>query len=162
MPVKQLWAPWRLEFIMHGTKERGCVFCKVQKGKDDKENLILHRAKEVYVILNKYPYNNGHMMVVPNKHTNDLSKLSPSELGAMWDYGRHATYALTKACKPAGFNLGMNLGGAAGAGIKEHLHLLAKLAFLLHDQPFQKLLHRPGSEAEIMAVIRSLEETIRK
>ena len=123
MPIKQLWAPWRLDFITQETKDSGCIFCRVQKEGNDRENLVLFRAKEVYVILNKYPYNNGHMMVVPNKHTNNLSELGPEELNAIWNYARIATETLKQACKPHGFNLGMNLGEAGGAGILEHLHL---------------------------------------
>lgn len=124
MSIKQLWAPWRMEFITSDKeKGSGCVFCKLKSETNDKQNLILHRTDEAFVILNKYPYNNGHVMVVPNKHTGDLSELNDKELKTMMALGRESVTALKKAYKPEGFNLGMNLGAAGGAGIREHVHL---------------------------------------
>jgi ATP adenylyltransferase len=123
MSIKQLWAPWRMEFLKAGLPSSGCVFCGLLKEKEDRTSLILHRTDKVFVVLNKYPYNNGHLMVVPNKHTADLTELSPSEMSEMWTYSQHAVEALKKSYKPEGFNLGMNLGKSGGAGIREHLHL---------------------------------------
>ncbi len=122
--IKHLWAPWRMEFIKQDKdKHSGCIFCALLLENKDKNNLILHRAKHNFVILNKYPYNNGHLMVVPHKHTNDLKDLSLEEMSEMMEFGRHAVEALKESYKAEGYNLGMNLGQAAGAGIKEHLHL---------------------------------------
>ncbi len=122
--MKQLWAPWRMEFLKDDkTKTCDCVFCALPREKNDQTNLIVHRAKYNFVILNKYPYNNGHLMVVPFKHTSNLGDLSKEEQSEMMEFGNHAISALKEAYKPEGFNLGMNLGQAAGAGIKDHLHL---------------------------------------
>lgn len=123
MPIKQLWAPWRMEFLKSGPKGGGCIFCDLPKAKNDKKSLILFQAKEVFVILNKYPYNNGHLMIVPYQHTADLGDLSPKETAEMWSYAQEAVEALKKEYRPEGFNIGMNIGRAGGAGIKEHLHL---------------------------------------
>lgn len=123
MPIKQLWAPWRMDFITENKKAEGCVFCTLVKEKEDRKNLIVHRSKNVFVILNKYPYNNGHLMVVPYNHTANLSDLTTDESKDLMEYGRKSVEVLKKSYKPEAFNLGMNLGASAGAGIKEHLHL---------------------------------------
>jgi ATP adenylyltransferase len=122
MSTKQLWAPWRMEFLK-GPKEDGCVFCTLIAGKNDREGLIVHRAKHSFVILNKYPYTNGHLMVVPNRHTADFTSLKLEEHTEMHQLAQHSVRALEESYQPAGFNLGMNLGVAGGAGIKDHLHL---------------------------------------
>lgn len=118
-----MWAPWRMEFITDKTKPEGCVFCTLLKEKEDKKNLILHRGEKVFVILNKYPYNNGHLMVVPYKHTANLNELSAEESKALMHITTFTVEALKKSYKPEGFNLGMNLGASGGAGIREHLHM---------------------------------------
>jgi len=118
--MKTLWAPWRIEYIT-GEKEEGCIFCnKPQEGKD-KENLILYKGETSFIIMNRYPYSNGHLMAVPYKHTNSMSELTESE--------RLELMNLTTKCieildimNPDGFNVGMNLGTAGGAGIDDHLH----------------------------------------
>lgn len=122
--TKQLWAPWRMEFIKADKKPGGgCIFCGLLLDNKDRENLILHRAERVFVILNKYPYNNGHLMVVPNKHTADMNELDEKTLGDLSVYSRHCISALKESYEPEGYNLGMNLGVAGGAGIREHLHM---------------------------------------
>lgn len=123
--MKQLWAPWRMEFLTDPKKAvtGDCVFCGLVSEKDDKANLIVHRGKHAFVILNKYPYNNGHLMVIPFRHTNDFTSLGADELAEMSALTQHAMKAIAGAYQPQGFNLGMNLGAAAGAGIKEHLHM---------------------------------------
>ena len=123
--MKQLWAPWRMEFLTEPKKgsQDSCVFCELLSQKQDDTNLILHRGKTHFVILNKYPYNNGHLMVIPLRHTNDYTSLTKQELSEMNALTQHAMKALRNAYEPQGFNLGMNLGTAAGAGIKEHLHM---------------------------------------
>jgi ATP adenylyltransferase len=120
--MKRHWAPWRMAFIL-GKKDRGCLFCKLPKQKKDRDNLILYRGKHCFLILNKYPYNNGHMMVVPYRHIKDLSKLNRSENGELMELCGVAANALDRTMGPQGHNLGMNLGAAGGAGIKNHLHM---------------------------------------
>lgn len=124
MSLKQLWAPWRMEFLT-GPKpgDVGCVFCSLPREEDDRKNLILHRAERVFVILNKFPYNNGHVMVVPHRHVSDFTALTEVELTELNVWAKRCVEALREAYKPEGFNLGMNLGQVAGAGIKDHLHL---------------------------------------
>jgi ATP adenylyltransferase len=118
--MKTLWAPWRIEYIT-GEKEKGCIFCNKPNEGKDKENLILYKGKNSFIIMNRYPYSNGHLMAVPYKHTNSMSELNESE--------RLELINLTTKCieildimKPDGFNVGMNLGTAGGAGIDDHLH----------------------------------------
>lgn len=120
--MHKLWAPWRENFIL-GKKEKGCIFCKRLKAKKDCQNHILYRGKNCFVILNLYPYNTGHLMVVPNRHVAKLEELTDSEAKEMMTVSSRSVAALKKALKPQGFNLGMNLERAAGAGIAEHIHM---------------------------------------
>lgn len=106
-----------------GSREPGCVFCtKVAEGEDEK-NYIVARLKRVYVVLNIYPYNNGHLMVVPYRHVARLSELSDDELAELMITVRTCEQALTDTMHPDGFNIGLNVGRVAGAGIDEHLHV---------------------------------------
>lgn len=124
MPTKQLWAPWRMEFIKEPKEEKGsCVFCELLKAKQDRESLIVHRSKKAFVILNKFPYNNGHVMVVPFRHTADLTCLPTAELTEMSELIQLCVKGLQATYRPEGFNIGMNLGASGGAGIREHLHM---------------------------------------
>ena len=102
---------------------RGCIFCDKPAEDRDAENLILHRGRTNFVILNAYPYNNGHLMVVPYRHLHRLSELTPEENGEMLSLAALMTEVLGDVSHPEGFNLGMNLGAVAGAGIADHLHL---------------------------------------
>lgn len=126
--MKQLWAPWRLEYILKSKESRSskkkhsCVFCAVQKGVPNSKNLVLHKVETAYVMMNKFPYNIGHLMVVPKRHISDFSKLSKNEHGEMGQLMNLSMKVLKKFYKPQGFNLGLNLGQAGGAGIREHLH----------------------------------------
>ena len=120
--MKWLNAPWRLKYIL-GPKEGDCIFCKAPKGNDDRQNLIIHRGEHNFVILNLYPYNNGHIMVVPHRHKDDIADLNGDELAEMVTLTKNCTQILRQTIKPDGFNIGMNIGSAAGAGIKEHLHM---------------------------------------
>lgn len=121
--IKQLWAPWRMSFIQGASKAGStCVFCDLPQQNQDTQNLILYRSALSFVILNKYPYNNGHLMVIPHKHTADLTLLSAEEHSDLMVYTNHCVNALKEIYKPEGFNIGMNLGAAGGAGIREHLH----------------------------------------
>ena len=124
MSIKQLWAPWRMEFLTDPKgKPEGCVFCMLLKEDQDRRNLIVHRGEKVFVILNKYTYNNGHLMVIPFKHSNNLTELNAKESHALMEISRFSVEALRRVYKPEGFNLGMNLGASAGAGIRDHLHM---------------------------------------
>ena len=116
-----LWAPWRMKYIL-GEKESGCIFCTRINQDSDKENLILLRGGNNFVIMNKYPYNNGHLMVVPNRHTSEFDSLSDPEKLEMMNLVSKSMNVLKKTVNPDGFNVGMNIGKIAGAGIDDHLH----------------------------------------
>ncbi len=116
-----LWAPWRMEYIL-GEKESGCIFCTRINQEKDRENLILFRGKNNFIMMNKYPYNNGHLMVVPNRHTSEIDSLSDSEKLEMMNLVSKSIKVLKKAISPDGFNVGLNIGKIAGAGIDDHLH----------------------------------------
>ncbi len=117
-----LWAPWRMEYIL-GEKSDGCVFCDKPALDDDREALIVHRGQHCYVILNYYPYNNGHLMVVPFRHVAELEDLTAEERIELIDLTALSLEVLKKAISPHGFNLGLNLGSVAGAGVSGHVHL---------------------------------------
>ncbi|MGE5692224.1 MAG: HIT family protein [Candidatus Zixiibacteriota bacterium] len=117
-----IWAPWREGFIL-GKKEKGCIFCRRLKRKKDKADLILFRGERSFVIVNLYPYTSGHLMIVPNRHISELSDLTPDESAEMVELAAKSIGAMKKTMRPQGFNLGMNLGRAAGAGVAGHLHL---------------------------------------
>jgi len=116
-----LWAPWRLKYIK-GSKEKGCFLCKNLKSKQDRKNLILYRGERAFVILNRYPYNSGHLMIAPVKHTADFTDLSDGELLEIMKLTTRSIEVLKKVLKPMGFNIGVNLGRVAGAGLEDHLH----------------------------------------
>ena len=117
-----LWAPWRLEYIL-SPKEPDCIFCVKPSQSDDAANLILARGKHAFAILNRFPYNNGHLMVVPYRHVATLSDLRPAELTEMMLITQAAERVLTESMSAEALNIGMNVGVVAGAGIDEHLHL---------------------------------------
>ena len=104
-------------------KEEGCIFCKAIQDDQDQKNLVLLRGEECFCILNKYPYNNGHLMIAPKMHKDDFPKLSNSEMLELLTLTRDMKKLLTQKMKPDGFNIGFNLGKAAGAGIEDHMHL---------------------------------------
>lgn len=120
--MKALWAPWRMEYIL-GEKERCCIFCAKPGEDSDRENLILFRDERVFVMMNKYPYNNGHLMVIPYFHTSSFEGLDDDTLRDIMKITRYCTDCLTRAFRPEGFNIGLNIGKVAGAGIEEHLHM---------------------------------------
>src|SRR4051794_40768171 len=117
--MDQLWAPWRMELIDKGEPAGGCIFCDLPRATEDRENLILGRTANTFAILNKYPYNNGHLMVVPRKHTADLHALDAAEWQELQTMLRIALGLVQQAYKPHGANVGMNLGRIAGAGIAD-------------------------------------------
>lgn len=120
--MEQLWAPWRLAYIT-GTKVDGCIFCVFPKQDEDQKNHILYRGKHAFIIMNAFPYSNGHLMVVPYRHTSDLTELSTEENAEMMALLQKACTVLKKAFCPDGFNVGINMGTAAGAGIADHIHM---------------------------------------
>lgn len=117
-----LWAPWRIEYITDDSKNEGCVFCEKSAQSDDTKNLIVHRGKTGFVIMNRYPYNNGHLLVVPYKHADSLSLLSDEAKIEIMNYLNVSQEVLNEVMHPQGYNIGMNLGRTAGAGIVGHLH----------------------------------------
>lgn len=120
--MQQMWTPWRLEYIL-SDKQAGCVFCEMLESGDDRDALILHRGEWAFLVLNKYPYNNGHLMAVPYRHVNTLELLSPEELVDVMALTIIAMRALRKSLRPEGFNMGANIGKVAGAGVKDHVHV---------------------------------------
>jgi len=120
--VKVIWAPWRIEYVL-SEKPKECLFCENPKKNNDREFLILYRARNTYVIMNKYPYNNGHLMVVPYIHTSSFDGLSPEILSELMETAKFAVDCIKKAMRPEGFNIGLNFGKVAGAGIDEHMHV---------------------------------------
>ena len=119
--MKRLWAPWRLEYIL-SEKPDCCIFCTMPAEEKDRENYILYRGRENFVIMNRYPYNNGHLMVIPYQHADVLEDLSDSILAEAMVLTRACCRIIKESMHAQGFNVGLNVGEAAGAGIKEHLH----------------------------------------
>lgn len=120
--MERLWAPWRMKYIETGNSE-GCIFCVKPNQKEDKKNYIIHRGSTAFVLLNLYPYTGGHIMVAPYKHAGSLEALDETELNELFALTRKATAALRQAFSPDGFNVGMNIGEAAGAGFGDHVHV---------------------------------------
>lgn len=116
-----LWAPWRMEYIL-AEKASECIFCAKPGMSDDRKNLILYRGNHNFVIMNKYPYNNGHLMVVPNRHTAEFESLTSDEKVEMMEIVSKSITILKEVILAEGFNIGMNIGKIAGAGIDAHLH----------------------------------------
>ncbi|MFP4476728.1 MAG: HIT family protein [Desulfatibacillaceae bacterium] len=116
--MKTMWAPWRIEYIL-GEKETGCVFCLALGEKDD---LTLYKGDRTLVVMNKFPYANGHLLVSPTRHVFGLDELSVEELGLLTKTVERSIEIVKRVMNPDGFNVGLNLGKVAGAGIEEHLH----------------------------------------
>ncbi len=121
--TQRLWAPWRMQFILEPDKGSGCVLCAYLTQPVSRESRVLCRTKTAYVVLNKYPYAAGHLMVVPVRHVSAVTDLEPDEHDALWRLVRAAFGCLARAVNADGINLGVNWGQAAGAGIAEHLHV---------------------------------------
>lgn len=123
--MDRLWAPWRMSYILETVKQEqpeGCVFCRMVEESKDVDNLILIRGKHSFIVMNLFPYNSGHLMVVPKRHTGDFGLLSPDEHVEMGKLIEISRKALAECFTPHGYNIGMNIGRAAGAGILDHLH----------------------------------------
>ena len=119
--MENLWAPWRMEYIL-GKREPYCIFCPEGNGHTDEERLILHRGRRIMVMMNKFPYNNGHLLVAPWRHVAHLEELVGEEMTQIMQWLTITTQVLKKIMHPDGFNVGLNLGSAAGAGVEGHLH----------------------------------------
>lgn len=119
--MKQLWSPWRIEYIL-GPKPDQCVFCLPAHTDEDEERLVLYRGSHNFVIMNKFPYNNGHLLVTPFRHLMNFCDLSKEESHELMELLQQTTAILQKSFSPQGVNIGLNIGEAAGAGIREHLH----------------------------------------
>ena len=120
--MERLWAPWRLEYIQNADEQEGCVFCTARDG-DDAERLVVHRGNRALVVLNKYPYASGHLMVAPNRHEGEFGELDADEALEVHRLAAAGLAALAETMRPQGFNLGWNLGRIAGAGVVDHVHL---------------------------------------
>ena len=121
--MNRLWAPWRMAYVGASEPPAGCIFCSARERPDDRAALVLHRGARSFLILNAFPYAPGHLMAVLNRHVADLEAASVDEMAEAMTLVRMATAALAAEYRPHGFNVGINLGSAAGAGIKDHLHV---------------------------------------
>jgi ATP adenylyltransferase len=123
--MEKLWAPWRMKYIKESIDKpgQGCIFCAKPAESKDRENLILYRGVHAFIMLNAFPYNNGHLMVIPYRHSNSMDDIDPAGAAELWLLLAKSRSALSKAFNPDGFNIGINLGRTAGAGIDTHLHV---------------------------------------
>ena len=126
--MDRLWTPWRYDYIKGTSGEKSgsgtsCVFCSLIEREEDERTFILHRARHNFIVLNLYPYTSGHLMIVPYEHTGDLDRVAKETTDEMMDLAKRAQGVLRAVYRPQGFNLGMNLGESAGAGVADHLHL---------------------------------------
>ena len=121
--MDRLWNPWRYQYVSKENRPDACIFCALPREDRDEENLIVYRGQSNYIILNRYPYTTGHLMVVPYHHTNSLQGVDEATATELFSLVRTAEGKLRSIYRPNGLNLGMNLGEAAGAGIAEHIHM---------------------------------------
>jgi ATP adenylyltransferase len=121
--LEYLWSPWRMNYIQSNKEKNGCVFCLAADMPDSPENLIVFRGKQSYVILNRYPYTSGHLMVVPYVHQATILELDEATRAEMMELTNQCVRVLQAVYSPHGFNVGINIGSAAGAGIREHIHM---------------------------------------
>lgn len=122
--MKRLWSPWRSQYVAgQETEDASCIFCRFPQEQDDSRNLVVYRGELAYVVMNRFPYNSGHLMIVPYEHTAEFQTLSASALAEVMSLLSTCLTALRTAFKPDGYNAGMNLGSAAGAGVADHIHM---------------------------------------
>ena len=121
--AKQLWAPWRLEYIERADEQEECFLCAAWESDDDEAALVVHRGANAFVLLNKFPYASGHVMVAPRRHEADFAALHDDEALELHRLAGQALQALAATSSPQGYNLGWNLGRVAGAGVLDHVHL---------------------------------------
>jgi len=120
--MRQLWAPWRIEFIRAVDKDDDCFLCRAARDEGEEKEIVLRRAEKSFCIMNRYPYSNGHLLIAPYRHVADLDDLTDAEMLEMMKLLRQAKTALGESVRPHGFNVGLNLGRAAGAGLEAHIH----------------------------------------
>lgn len=123
MALESLWAPWRMDFIRKVDEGGGCFLCRAATEKEDQRNLVVRRGESCFCVLNRYPYNNGHLLIAPYRHEAALEHLTPAERAEVMDMTVEAKQALDRLVAPHGYNMGINLGRVAGAGLAEHVHL---------------------------------------
>jgi ATP adenylyltransferase len=123
--MDHLWSPWRYRYVTKGSPEDVCIFCAKAAASNDRENLIVLRAERNFILLNLFPYTNGHLMIAPYEHVADLEHARPETLAEMMRLTGRAEKALRELYHPDGINIGMNIGAAAGAGIAGHIHMHA-------------------------------------
>ncbi len=121
--MNYIWTPWRMKYIQENQDSNDCIFCLAAGGEDGLENLVFHRGEGVFMILNRYPYTSGHIMWVPYRHVSRLEALTETVRSELMAFTSKAVEVLQSVYQPEGFNLGMNLGNVAGAGIAEHVHM---------------------------------------
>ena len=121
--MDHIWSPWRYKYIANADRQEGCVLCRIAQERNDVENYVVHRAKLNFILLNLFPYTSGHLMIVPYEHQASLAALDADTTTEMLELAKRAQGALEAEYHPDGFNIGMNLGRSAGAGIADHLHL---------------------------------------
>ena len=117
-----IWAPWRIQYIL-GPKDKGCFLCDAFKDDKDRERLVVRRYVHNALVLNRYPYNPGHLMIAPYRHVDSLAAMTPGERAEMMELSSSCVETLKRVMNPQGFNIGINLGDVAGAGLKDHIHL---------------------------------------
>jgi ATP adenylyltransferase len=152
--VERLWAPWRLEYIQSADEQEECVFCLARDG-DDEERLVVHRGERALVVLNKYPYASGHLMVAPTRHESEFGELDADEVLEVHRLASAGLAAMAETMRPQGFNLGWNLGRIAGAGVVDHVHLHVVPRWA-GDTNFMPVL------ADVKVLPEALEDTRRK
>ncbi len=150
-----LWSPWRMEYILAPKTDESCIFCEGLKQEDGADNLIVHRGKNAFVMLNRFPYTSGHLMIVPYEHQPSLELLEATSRADVMELAARAVKVLQQVYAPQGFNLGMNIGNAAGAGISEHVHLHVVPRWV-GDTNFM------SSVSQVRVLPELLEETYRK
>jgi ATP adenylyltransferase len=121
--MERLWAPWRLEYVQNADEQVGCVFCLAAASDDDEAQLVVHRGERAFVLLNKFPYSSGHLLIAPYRHGLNFGDLDDAEALEIHRLGAQGLDALAAAYRPEGYNLGWNIGRIAGAGIPDHGHL---------------------------------------
>ncbi len=155
--MKKLWAPWRMLYILHAddTAETGCIFCTLPKDDDMAKNYVLYKGSRCFVMLNKFPYNTGHIMVAPYAHKDSIEKLDKQESEELMDLVQKSVEILRKAFSPQGFNIGINIGRVAGAGFDGHVHVHIVPRWN-GDTNFMPIL------ADVKVVPEGLDETYRR
>jgi|SRR5215813_894912 len=121
--MEHIWSPWRYRYIASADKQDACVFCTIQNSRDDATNFVLYRGRLVFVVLNLFPYTSGHLMIVPYEHTASFARLNQEATSEMFELAKRSQAILDEEYHADGFNIGLNLGRAAGAGIADHIHV---------------------------------------